>query len=305
MKIELGQPYSFSQMGQRENQEDARYPDKDIPDSYQPYFMVCDGVGGNNKGEVASRTACDSISYALAGIDWSDIFTVRHFEEALRYAYRTLASIATTDNEGMATTLTFLAFHRDGCFAAHIGDSRIYQIRPGYGIMYRSADHSLVKELVHSGFITPEQAKDHPRSNVITRAMGIADMSSEKSQATTVQLTDIQGGDYFFLCSDGVLESLSEERLEAILAEPTSNEEKIRQMAEVCRQSRDNNTAYLIPVHSVMGNEIEEEQDESISEGNDTVFISSSITSLQSALDTKNPDKDVQSKLKGWFNKLF
>lgn len=305
MRIELGQPYSFSQMGQRENQEDARYPDKDIPNSYQPYFMVCDGVGGNNKGEVASRTACDAIGFALAGIDWNKDFTVRHFEEALRYAYRTLSSMITEENEGMATTLTFVAFHQGGCFAAHIGDSRVYQIRPGCGILYRSADHSLVKELVHSGCITPEQAKNHPRSNIITRAMGIADMSSEKSQATTVQLTDIQGGDYFFLCSDGVLESLSENQLETILAETISDEEKIQRMAEICRQSRDNNTAYLIPIRSVIGNELEEAQEESVSEDSDTVFIPQSDTPKQSVQDTENSNKDVKSKLKGWFNKLF
>ena len=62
----MNQPYSFTQLGRRTNQEDSRYPDCDTPKDPQPFFVVCDGVGGNEKGEVASRTVCDAFGKALA-----------------------------------------------------------------------------------------------------------------------------------------------------------------------------------------------------------------------------------------------
>ena len=95
MKIELGQAYSFIQPGIRHSQEDARFPDVDMPSLSQRVFIVCDGVGGNSKGEVASRTVCDALGNALTGRDGNKPLTEREFAIALGNAYSELKKVST------------------------------------------------------------------------------------------------------------------------------------------------------------------------------------------------------------------
>lgn len=253
MNILLNQPYSFSQIGKRANQEDSRYPDADEPKAAKPFFLVCDGVGGSDKGEVASRTVCDAFGEALSSTDWTKEFTIADFERALDFAFRRLEQISTPENKGMATTLTFAAFHGGGCFIAHIGDSRVYYVRPGSGIVYRTEDHSLVNALVNAGVITPEQAATHPDRNVITRSVCVPDEDQERSAATTVNITDVRKGDCVLLCSDGVLKMLSDDQIAEILSKPVDDSEKCRLIADASRGSDDNNTAYIISVADAAG----------------------------------------------------
>lgn len=266
MDIRLGQSYSFSQLGQRGNQEDSRYPDCDISDERQRFFVVCDGVGGNAKGEVASKTVCESIGKSLAEKDLSNlVFDNRMFSVVLDAAYDALDNASDSSNEGMATTLTFVCFHKGGCTMAHIGDSRIYHIRPDKGILYRSDDHSLVNSMVHSGLISPEDAVNHPQSNIITRCMESVAADQNRAMATVTVTTDIEAGDYFFLCSDGVLHCISDEILVEILSKKTNNEDKMLIIATDCCESSDNNTAILIPIlevckeNKIYTNDIKEE----------------------------------------------
>ena len=211
MKITLGQTFSFCQKGQRSNQEDARYPDCDTPDKAQRFFVVCDGVGGSEGGEVASHTVCQAFAKAMSKVDFSKDFTNKAFNEALDAAYNALDNSARPGTD-MATTMTFAAFHSAGATLCHIGDSRVYQIRPTQGIIYRSDDHSQVNQMVHSGIIT---------------------------------------GDYFLLCTDGVLQQLSDDQLQDVVADNCDDKEKIKKMAEQCKDSTDNNTAILIPIEQV------------------------------------------------------
>lgn len=261
MDITLGTTYSFKRIGKRNNQEDARYPDDNSPADCAPFFLVCDGVGGSEKGEVASHTVCRAFAEILKGRDWSQDFSTDDFSKTLNYAYQELDRVADAGHRDMGTTLTFVCFHAGGCLAAHIGDSRIYHIRPGAGILYRSEDHSLVNALVHSGNITPEEAINHPRSNVITRCVSV-DRKEEWAKATVMRIDDLEAGDYFFLCTDGVLESVTDEVLVDILSSTLSDEAKLNRVAELCQASHDNHTAYLIPISSVVKDaiEIEEEQ---------------------------------------------
>lgn len=259
MKIEIGQPYSFKQLGRRDNQEDSRYPDEDIPQHYTTFFVVCDGVGGCDKGEVASALVCDTIADYLDEIDEESLFTVDDFQKMITKVFNNIDKSSTSDREGMATTLTFVCFHAGGCLAAHIGDSRIYQIRPNSGVLYRSNDHSLVNALVHSGNLTPDAAINHPDDNIITRCIGATKRGEERSKATVMQIDDIEAGDYFFLCSDGVLKCIDDNQLLKILSENADDEMKIKEIAKLSECSDDNNTAYLIPVRQV-----EKEKDEEL-----------------------------------------
>lgn len=254
MDIKLSQAYSFHQQGQRNNQEDSRYPDMDKPDLSTRCFLVCDGVGGSAKGEVASSTICKAFGEVLDNYDWTKDFTTKDFQQALTYACQELKKQENKENHDMATTLTFAAFHKKGCFVAHIGDSRIYHIRPSVGILYRSDDHSLVHALVHAGCITPDEVENHPQGNIITRCICLND-ETQQVKATTMQITDLAAGDYLLLCSDGVLHQTNEEELLTLLRQECSDEAKMDCLANISRNSTDNNTAYMIPIADVTTDE--------------------------------------------------
>lgn len=254
MNIILNQSYSFNQIGVRDNQEDARYPDIDTTDNKQRFFIVCDGVGGSEKGELASRTVCDSFALSLKNFDFTKKFSNEDFRKVLDHAYDALDKKAKGENKEMATTLAFVCFHGDGCTMVHIGDSRVYLIRPSEGILYRSDDHSLVNSMVHNGVITPEEAIDHPQQNIITRYMEPVNKDENRCQAAVIRWDNLIAGDYVFLCSDGVIHCLTDEELTDILSDPLlKNSEKIGIISEKCKNSSDNNTAWLIPIARVEG----------------------------------------------------
>lgn len=257
MKIQLFPPLSFYQLGRRANQEDARFPDSDNPSAAGTTFIVCDGVGGLDKGEIASSTVAEAMGTAMQRFDGSETFTDGDFARVLGTAYMALGEKNTGASKGMATTLTFVHFHAGGAFTAYIGDSRIYQIRPGTGVVFRSYDHSLVNVLVRSGSISPADAIDHPQSNIITRCMGGPE---DKSDAANIfNIADVRPGDYFLLCSDGVLHQTSDEQLVELLEAPFTDEEKIAQLAMTASTSADNNTAMLLHVADVEENAAAEE----------------------------------------------
>ena len=180
------------------------------------------------------------------------------FEEALAYGYDELDKVDTGAFRKMGTTMTCLVLHRGGALVAHIGDSRVYHIRPSLadeqgrsGIIYQSADHSLVNDLLRAGEITEEEAADFPQKNVITRAM--QPHLERRYKADILNIDDVQAGDYFFLCCDGVLEQLTNDMLGAILSDENLDDQgKIDAIKEVCDgRTRDNYTCWLIPIDKV------------------------------------------------------
>ena len=152
-------------MGQRDYQQDSLFPNNEEALLQHHFFIVCDGVGGCEHGELASQTVTTRMAEILDNVDWEQEFTAEHFAEALAMTCHTLDQVAA--GVDTATTLTLLCTHSTGCLMAHIGDSRIYQLRPGKGIVYRSEDHSLVNDMVRSGKITAQEALTHPDRNVI------------------------------------------------------------------------------------------------------------------------------------------
>lgn len=300
MNIHLHEAYSFCQLGQRSNQEDSRWPATDAPDAAQRFFVVCDGVGGNEKGEVASRTVCEAVAKSLGGIDLaSETFTDDDFAHVLYDAYAALDLRANEGNRRMATTLTFVCFHRGGCMMAHMGDSRIYQVRPGVGIVYRSEDHSLVNELVRAGVITPEQAVYHPQRNVILRAMSPSKPGLTHCQASVTTTKDVRAGDFFLLCSDGVLHSFSDSEIVELLDEGIGTEAKVRKMADGCASSPDNNTAILVEVESVEPDGVANGPAENGSRTTPLPRPQYVTVDVEAA---KRPDKGLWAKIKGKFS---
>lgn len=304
MNIRLNQAYSFHQVGKREYQEDSRYPDFNASDKDQCFFVVCDGVGGCDKGEVASRTVCEAFGDTMSKINLEDEFTNEDFSRVLDAAYDALDAKADSSNREMATTLTFVCFHGGGCTMAHIGDSRIYQIRPSEGILYRSDDHSMVNTMVHNGVLTPEQAINHPQGNVITRYMESVDSDRNRCMATVMRTVDLAAGDYFFLCTDGVLHKVSDDDLVEILSSDISDDEKIGMIAKKSEDSEDNNTAYLVSVAEVYTDSVTAERTEMVGEENDHTTKKIKVAS-QNLEEIESVQKDTDKGIWSWINKWF
>lgn len=265
MKIFLRTPQAFSEIGRKENQEDALFPKPADATAEQRFFILCDGMGGHAHGEVASNTVSQAMGEYLEkhAPKQGEAFSQGEFAQALAAAYHALDQHddGGTRRDRMGTTLTCLILHGGGYLAAHIGDSRIYHIRPSIynkesgrgGIVYQSADHSLVNRLLAVGELTPEEAKNYPHKNIITRVMQPGAEGHDKADVCV--FPDVKAGDYFFLCCDGVLERLTNQRLCEILATDGLNDEERMKLikAECDGQTRDNYTAWLIPVDKVEG----------------------------------------------------
>lgn len=249
MNITIGKPWAVSEKGSRLNNEDSIYPLPERVNSNQKLFLVCDGVGGSEKGEIASSLACESFqtffSTFLDGEPTEEFinkavgYTEARFDDHVK---------AHPEARGMATTLTMVSVGTLGITLAHIGDSRIYHFRKGE-ILYQTEDHSLVNSLVKLGKITKEEALTHPQKNVIIRAI---QGTEHPAEADVALLKDIQAGDYLFMCTDGVLERLKNDDLSYIFS-TYSNPEDIKDaiMASCSGKTRDNFSFYILPVQNV------------------------------------------------------
>ncbi len=260
MKYEIFTPIAIHELGQRTNQEDNIFPVIGAATTDSRLFIVCDGMGGHEKGEVASNQVCQSISqyFQLHQVASEQGFSDELFRDALQYAYSQLDKEDDGATRKMGTTLTFLFLHRDGATMAHIGDSRIYHIRPGKGLLYQSRDHSLVFELYQAGEITYDEMRTSPQKNIITRA--IQPCEENRVRADIVHTTDIQPGDYFYLCTDGMLEQMENEELASILSADISDEEKCQRLILATADNKDNHSAYLIHIKDVIREEGDDEK---------------------------------------------
>jgi protein phosphatase len=251
MKISLYQPLLIKELGQRSNQEDHAMPLN--PTEHDRLFVLCDGMGGHLKGEVASQMVAEGITrwynrHFREGMVMTDAL----FKEALDIAYQLLDAAVDQDFDcgNMGTTLTCLFFHKGGCLAAHVGDSRIYHIRPSESkMLYKSKDHSLVCELYEAGEISFSEMSTSLQRNIITRAMLPGE--DNRVEADIVHITDIKPGDYFFLCSDGILEKMADDELIELLSASTTDEQKRDTLIEATAGNRDNHTAVIVHVAGV------------------------------------------------------
>lgn len=239
---------AFHLMGLRDYQQDCLFPTEGDASMPQHFFIVCDGVGGSEHGELASQTVTERMTEILDSVDWQQEFSTEHFAEALAMTCSTLDNVAA--GVDTATTLTMLCMHSQGCLMAHVGDSRIYQLRPDMGIVYKSEDHSLVNEMVRNGKISPQEALTHPDRNIITRCL--QPMNGKTHDRATVRTTnDVRKGDLFLLCSDGVTDEVDDDSLVELLLSKFSCKEKANRLAALCDDADDNATAILIEVRDV------------------------------------------------------
>jgi PPM family protein phosphatase len=181
-------------------------------DSYlarSPVFVVADGMGGAQAGEVASRIAAESFEEGLG-----DGAPEQELARAALTANRRIFDLAREDSSrsGMGTTLTGAMVSGDEVSIVHVGDSRAYLYRDGE-LRQLTRDHSLVEELRRQGQLTSEEAEEHPQRSIITRALG-----PEPQVELDVHTHQARPGDVFLLCSDGLTSMVREDRVREILS---------------------------------------------------------------------------------------
>ena len=216
-----------------------------------PLFAVADGMGGAQAGEVASRLA------ATAFREYHDadrLEPAERVEAIIQEANRRIYERARTDSEasGMGTTVTAAILTNGRVSIGHVGDSRAYRVRNGE-LEQLTEDHSLVADLMRSGRLTPEEADAHPQRSVITRALG-TDVDVDVDMVTV----DVEPGDLFLLCSDGLTTMVPEEDILMIAQESGALDEIARTLVRAANSGggEDNITVVLFRVE---GDEATEE----------------------------------------------
>jgi serine/threonine protein phosphatase PrpC len=208
--------------------------------------IVADGMGGHQAGDIASQIAIDTIREELRSIHSG--LTVEAYEDAIERAVlranEEVYDLASNNEQyhGMGTTVVAALVSEDVIIIAHIGDSRAYKL-DGSTIVQLTEDHSLVNELVKTGQITAEEADNHPRRNVVTRALG------------TEQHVEVDIGHYtwsrneqLLLCTDGLSSSVHLDRIKEIISTDESVEWKVNRLVESALESGgdDNITVVLL-----------------------------------------------------------
>jgi len=208
-------------------------------------FVVADGMGGHNAGEVASALAVTTLKAgARLGID-----TTEDFRELVQQANSAIytASLDDSTQSGMGTTVTALSIvegEEPRVLVANVGDSRAYLWRSG-ALSRLSVDHSYVQELVNEGIITPEAARVHPRRNIVTRALGI-----DRSVMVDVFTHFVRTGDRIVLCSDGLVDEVADVEIARVLGQHTDPQETAEALVMVANTNggRDNTTVIVVDV---------------------------------------------------------
>jgi len=215
--------------------------------AHRGLFIVADGMGGHAAGEVASEMAVEIVSHDLS--DLNDLESADAYEKvarALRDANRAVYERTRTERDklGMGSTVSALLLSETRYIVGHVGDSRIYLVRDGT-MRQLTRDHSLVQEQVDAGLLTPEQARRHPQSNVITRCIGMADEIEPD-----VFDGEARVGDSFLLASDGLTGMIEDRRIQQLLvsrAKPERIVDALIQEANV-NGGNDNITAVVVRV---------------------------------------------------------
>jgi protein phosphatase len=200
-------------------------------------FVVADGMGGAQAGEVASKTAAESFDRELPQGSPEQVL-----RETIELANRTIHERAASDPDltGMGTTITaaIVDLEAEEVAIGHVGDSRAYRLR-GSKFERLTRDHSLVEEMRRKGQLTDAQAEDHPQRSIITRALG-----PEPEVEVDLQTVPAQAGDVFLLCSDGLTTMLGDEQIGRLLARATSMQSAVRALVDEANRAggRDNIT---------------------------------------------------------------
>lgn len=233
----------------RQNNEDVwdRLP-KDA------FFVLADGMGGHQAGEIAAHEAVDALCSFVKGIiddDQKSPRSPKEMEKAIRDAIKQVnhvvydLSSSSPTLRGMGTTLCAIYVHDQHVIYGHVGDSRIYRLRHKK-LKLLTKDHSLLRELVDLGQINEEQMSGFLYKNIITKAIG-----TEPQVEPTMHLSEIHDGDLYLMCTDGLTDLLSKENIEEIVNHTGSLEQRAHKLVDSAKEKggHDNITVVLIQIN--------------------------------------------------------
>jgi len=191
----------------RDNNEDSIWVRNETIGRLNNLYIVADGMGGHNAGEVASAAAIASFCAHIKGNTSGKTEPTMLLAEAAQFANEEVYKMSVEDEtrNGMGTTLSACSFEAGKLVFAHIGDSRIY-VYAGGVLTQITNDHTYAEELVRRGEITPEAAQDNPWQHMLTRALG-----TELDVAVDVGSVALQSGDMVLLCSDGLTNMVTDQ----------------------------------------------------------------------------------------------
>ena len=221
----------------------VRSLNEDYADFYEgnnyKIYVVADGMGGHNAGEVASKMAVESV---IEYINKQDLLE-HSLEEAILYANRKIYDLSIKEKSygGMGTTLTACLVRDNIIDIANVGDSCCFGLNEK-GIIKLTKDHSLVQELIDSGSLTEEEGRNHPKKNIITRALGT-------SKDVVVDIFKIEKNKFkvFLLCSDGLINEVSKEEIFNIITNSKDLDQATNELVSLAKEQggRDNITVLL------------------------------------------------------------
>jgi len=213
-------------------------------------FIVADGMGGHAAGEVASEMAVQIVLRELSEVKELEGNGVeQRVAKALKTANRAIheRTLVEVDKQGMGTTASVLIMSGRRYLIGQVGDSRVYLLRDG-ALSQVTKDHSYVQEQVDAGFLTPEQARYHPYSNVITRCVG-----ASPEVEPDVYRGEMRVGDLFLVASDGLTGMVDDRRLQTLLLSRATPDRKVHALISEAngRGGLDNITAIVVEVAEV------------------------------------------------------
>ncbi len=233
----------YKHQGKRSNQED----NYELVENQ--LYVVCDGIGGHEKGEIASEFVVENTLNGFQSLErpinkegiQNLLFEV---QKGLNKKLDVMPKA-----ERMGTTFCGVFIDEQSVHIAHIGDSRVYYIKPATGQIWHTWDHAPARNLVQMNEITREEGRLHPNASGIYKAI-IANFNFKTEKADITRITELKEKDLFFICSDGIDDGWNEYELMKVLCDPTTGiEQKMKTVRELCAiESSDNNTAILIEV---------------------------------------------------------
>lgn len=236
----------------RKNNEDfvdVKIITREDDDSKIGIFALADGMGGHNKGEVASAMAVKGIIEHLGdNLESQDIIKIDYLDDIIKKAYYDVnlniynKSIEDKSFSGMGTTLVTAIIYNDDMYVANVGDSRCYIFREGE-IKRVTTDHSLVQDLVEMNIISEEEAMTHPIRNQITRAIGTSEIV-----AVDIFREKLQSGDKILLATDGLTGCVLDENIKKLMADEKEIELLSKDLIDYANETsgRDNVSVILI-----------------------------------------------------------
>jgi protein phosphatase len=223
----------------RSANQDSYYVDPD-----GRFFVVADGMGGHAGGEVASQIAVDAIRASLEAFWDVETDTQKLIENAIDKANQAIISDQSANpvRSDMGTTVVILVFRNDQPWFSHIGDSRLYRLR-GAKLEQISDDHTWIARAIQTGVVNPEDAKSHPWRHMLLQCLGREDI-----KAIPAREIEWQPGDRFLICSDGLTEELSDDRIAHHLKSIRNTQQAAQALIESAklRGGRDNITVIIV-----------------------------------------------------------